>query len=799
MRDRLTRWLPPALATGAWLILYGPLLDLSKLPLLRDLQVFHLPLRTEFARQLHEGLLPVWNATINGGQPILSNPNYAAFYPLTWALAWIPQHSALNLLLFVHALWAFWGAYRLVRRFGGSVGPASLAALAFSTSPLLGIYDTVTIFCSWTWFPWILGWAADAMRLTDAPDRRNTTHGWRRSGVLAALGFALQLFAGDPTSVILTGLAVGCLWITSGKPIRIGSWRRPALIAVLALLLAAAQLWPTAGRLGGTARASIMTEAMATQWSMPPARYVELLLPRFFGHPTDNRYGLYFGRGIGDLDLPYVPTIYVGQVVLLFALAGFLLWPIRRRWCWVLMASLSALLALGRFNPIYASIVYRIPPFNFIRYPEKFFLLTAAALVFAGALAWQKLLDYRRDGHHERADFPIAIAAVFTTLAATYWALLDLKPGWFNWLVRPHQFMAIPESTIAHHLAYLQHWALAAVGIGLTLTALLVLHRLRRVPEGLLVTLTLLLAVIDVVAPAATLMKRSPVGPLLQPPPVLDGVSPRAGRIYTGNLPSSRVPYISRNRQNVIAGRLTIEQAYPYTATLWGYAYALNPDFDFMLTRWGRNVLGAFTSLWTSRTRMATYKFLGAWNVGTVILPTPPQRSLEEQREGEVPPIATAERNQFQLPRFRFVPKVTFHSTIDAALQASRGEYYEFPVSEHWIGDAPDDWPETLAARTEAGLEEVHDLPGRIDVHYEARHTTAFVAAMTYHEDWTARVDGARVTTYPTETGQIGILLPAGEHTLTLKFWEPAVTRGAVTTLFGLLLAAMLWIRSGRH
>jgi len=799
VRRRVVRRLPLLLAVGAFAWLYGPLLDVAQFPVLRDMLVFHWPLRTEFARQLHAGILPVWNGTINGGQPILSNPNYAAFYPLTWLLAWIPPHAAINLLLFLQGAWAFWGAYRLVRRFGGGTGPASLAAVAFSAGPLFGIYDTVTIFSSWTWFPWILGWSAEAMGLAAATDDGNSAQRPLRFTSLAAFGFALQLFAGDPTSVILTGLAVGCLWVTSPRPHRWRSWRWPALIALLAVLIASVQLWPTLERMRGTNRTLDLTEAIATQWSMPPARYVELLLPRFYGHPTDNSYGLYFGRGIGDLDVPYVPTLYVGQILLLLAIVGFVLWPIRQRWAWLLMAGLGALFALGRFDPLYETLIYRIPPFNLVRYPEKFFLLTAAALVFAGALAWEKLLESRRQGHHARADFPIAVSAVLAVLSATYWSLLEWRPQWFDWLVRPHLFMTLAEEMIARRLEYLQHWALAAIATSVSVILLMVLHRWRRMPERALVILTLLVAILDIGIPMRSVMKRSPVDVLSQAPTVLQRVPKLSGRIYAAALPTSRIPSLSQGRYAAVLGRLQLEQCIPYGATLWGYDYALNPDFDFMLTPWGRHALGAFDHLWTTRRRVATYKVLGAWNVGTVILPTPPGRALEEQREGERPPVALAEHNRFQLPKFRLVQSVTFHDDVRSALHASDAEYYEFPSKEHWVGSVPKDWPKELAGKEEEGLLRVVDGPGRIKIAYAAKRPAAFVAAITYHPGWTARVDGHELQTYPTEIGQIGILLPPGKHTLTLRFWEPAVTWGAALTLVGLVLAGVLWWRGGRR
>ena len=43
MRDKIARHLPLALALFAWASVYGRMLDLARLPVLRDIQIFHLP------------------------------------------------------------------------------------------------------------------------------------------------------------------------------------------------------------------------------------------------------------------------------------------------------------------------------------------------------------------------------------------------------------------------------------------------------------------------------------------------------------------------------------------------------------------------------------------------------------------------------------------------------------------------------------------------------------------------------------------------------------------------------------
>ena len=85
----MRRWtiaIGPALLGAGWLLcLLGPLLSPGRALANRDIAVFHLPLRASF-RDLAAFGPPVWNPWLHGGQPILSNPSYGAFYPPSWLI-----------------------------------------------------------------------------------------------------------------------------------------------------------------------------------------------------------------------------------------------------------------------------------------------------------------------------------------------------------------------------------------------------------------------------------------------------------------------------------------------------------------------------------------------------------------------------------------------------------------------------------------------------------------------------------------------------------------------------------------
>ncbi len=94
---RVWGWLSgrePWLVGAAWIgLLFAPLLGTERVLATRDAVNFHLPIRAALAR-LAEGGVLTWNPWWSGGQPLLSNPNYQAFYPTGWLAFWCSPERA---------------------------------------------------------------------------------------------------------------------------------------------------------------------------------------------------------------------------------------------------------------------------------------------------------------------------------------------------------------------------------------------------------------------------------------------------------------------------------------------------------------------------------------------------------------------------------------------------------------------------------------------------------------------------------------------------------------------------------
>jgi len=232
----------------------------------------------------------------------------------------------------------------------------------------------------------------------------------------------------------------------------------------------------------------------------------------------------------------------------------------------------------------------------------------------------------------------------------------------------------------------------------------------------------------------------------------------------------------------------------PYSGLLWHLPYAFEPDFELMLTRWGTKAEDVLRG--EKPDSQSLYRYLGAWNVGTFLL----HKSVEEQAAALTDPAALPlDRiaNPYVLPRFRFMPEVTFHPDYGAALAAARTAAWRIARNDHWVqAGAP---TRTVRHTQPPQVSEFADEAKRIELRYQAGEGALFVAAMTYDKGWQGFLDGRPLPTYPTAACQLGVALPPGEHRLVLKFREPLAAPGAAVSLLALAAAIVALLAPGRR
>src|SRR5437588_5256826 len=106
---------------GAWLFWAAPLVFLSpalffgRAFFLRDTGLYFLPHKALVREALLHGRLPQWTAGEYAGMPLLADPNFNVFHPLTWVTLPLPWPYGYWVQLLLCSVIAAYGARALAR------------------------------------------------------------------------------------------------------------------------------------------------------------------------------------------------------------------------------------------------------------------------------------------------------------------------------------------------------------------------------------------------------------------------------------------------------------------------------------------------------------------------------------------------------------------------------------------------------------------------------------------------------------------------------------------------------------
>jgi hypothetical protein len=345
----------------------------------RDVSRFFVPNFTILHDAIRSGALPFWNARYNGGQPFAANPAYAALYPPQWLF------SNLQLEIVAHYLLAAIGMYVFLRSLRLRPLASLFGALSFSFGGmLLSLSNLVNVLFGVAWFPW----------LAFAARRRNLP--------LAGLFLGIILIIGDQALILQAG------FLLIAAAIRRREWKPAMLIIVAALAVGSAQIIPALDHQRDSGRAAALPYSIATQWTLPPARLLELAFPSLFGSFRDWTFYWAGKRFYEPQAVPWVFSFYSGMLVFVLACAGFM----GRIRGWAFTAAVVTISTLVSIFPVLYWIGLRS-----IRYPEKFFIAGVFTLIVFASIAADRLLeDERLRQMAMRTALVVAIAAVGSLL-----------------------------------------------------------------------------------------------------------------------------------------------------------------------------------------------------------------------------------------------------------------------------------------------------------------------------------------------------------------------------------------------
>lgn len=750
----------------------------------RDLHAYYLPAKALLVRLVRETRgLPEWNPYFASGQPFAANPEHELYHPMTALLFVLPFRWAFRMQVILPVLGAGAAMYFLLRTLRRSRNAAGLGALLWAFGGYtLSTVNLLPILFAVAALPAVLAFAVRAFR----------TGRLRDAGGLA-LSFGLECLAGEPSTLLMTAPLVVAALASAAKPLRDAARPRRLVLpfAGLALgaLIGAGTLLPGMLLMRKTIRAGGLSAFEANTWSMPAARLSELLYPwglgrgeaaptQFWGAP------LYPGR-----DSPFLYSLYPGGLATLLAGAALgTAWRAKRRGllAWPLVSLGGVALALGAHTPVWPAARTFVPLLGSIRFPEKFALVPAFALVVLAAFGLDAVLAGRR---RAATRLLVALGAAAAVVAVGVLLLRGLAlhgdPADWSRLGLSTKALRLAGTRLGLDLA---SW----LGTAAAYAGALLLLRLRRSTGA---AALLAVSAFDLVTSGRPLAATAPAP--TEPPALFEAWLER-------RRPEDALAPVFHIAGWYFDFEIGAGSERPPRPALWGIPTTFELDFDLTELRWSSRARDAFMSLVSSdrATALQVLRRRGVSAIvafrddasgdGNLVMPTDPSgavaaiRPLDGGRPFAFSPDTVA----------RFDGEKRWASRV-AELGASAARAVLLDASRTPPGAVPTPIPERFS---KGAVGVLRREPTRIELDVDAPgpHPTLVALNQTWDEHWTAASGGRALAIFRTDIALSALLVPPGRHRVVLTYADPWVRRGLALSLLG-ALAALAAVAFGRR
>jgi Bacterial membrane protein YfhO len=726
-------------------------------PALIDLPDFFWPMKAYTAARWAAGSVPLWNPLSGCGEPWLAQLQTGVFYPgdLAFFLPW--PHGPLAAIL-LHLVVASVGMAAWLDDLGAS-RPAALAGAAvfIGAGAFLSLVPVFNNFCTAAYLPWLFRGARRAAR------------GGSVAGF--AIAAALAFLAGEPGLAFGGALAAGLMGIAirrdSPSPPRIGDRAGRALGKVAAGGLLAAGLvavvaFPFGELLVRSGRIASATREEALARAVGPSDVVDLVLPS----SREATRRAIPGRG------GYLLTLSLGPLAFVLAAGSGAGLSRRPR----LLAGLAGIGLLGLLLSLggpgfLAGVLHQSGLFAGIRFPARwfvFFHFAFSVAVAAGMEGWlTRPAGADGGGPTERRARLVsgAVLVLFLASAATLLAA------------------GIRSGRASGDTAGRAILVLAAAGFGVLLLAV---YRLTGRP-GPRAAGWCLFALLAAPLPwcASDPLIAAPAGDLVSRPPVVrDLASPERGRLLTLALDPRVLTAFTAAR-----GGWTVETPRKAHAVLAGYgnlwhglATAGSPSPIESVPR------ARFLQAAASSANPAA--LFGLADVRAIVAPfevSIPGARLARQ-EGGV--------SRYDLPGGAgrmFFPAGARPATDDETWAALARPGFT-PDAVAFVANGGGSVSGALPpARGETGYSVaslVRDLPELTEISTTSSAPGVLVVTRTYDPGWEASVDGLLAALLRVDLAFSGVVVPKGEHRVTLAYRPLSYRVGMIVSLASLVVLA---------
>jgi hypothetical protein len=362
-----------------------------------DLGWFHLPMRAFYAQQLARGESFDWCPDMFCGFYLTGEGQVGSYHPLHWLLyRTLPLPIPFDLECWLSYPFMLLGMYLFLRRWqlrreGAAFGALAFTFGSFNLLHLIHVNGVAIV----AHLPWLL-LAIDIMLRTSnsEPGEKTSLQKKRLAFCAVALLTGSQLLLGYPQYVFFSFIVeAGYVLIlnrmtNAASTTAVRGFIGWGLAVALGGLLGGVQLVPTLDALQHSVRQSSATQNFATQGSLPPLNWMQLVTPYLFAT-----------RVVGGITHEF--ALYLGAAPFVLAV-----WWIchRKRYpqyralsvAAMTTAALALFWTIGDFGPL-GWLQEHLPLVNKFRLPSRAIVVFQLAMATLAALGFSALLGIVRD------------------------------------------------------------------------------------------------------------------------------------------------------------------------------------------------------------------------------------------------------------------------------------------------------------------------------------------------------------------------------------------------------------------
>ncbi|HEY3055686.1 MAG TPA: hypothetical protein VGK31_07125 [Thermoanaerobaculia bacterium] len=748
---------------------------------MRDLTRYYYPTKQILREIVLGGEFPYWNRYFSAGQPIAANPEHEVFYPLTWLILLPSYNLGYRLHILIHIYIGLLGMYALLRSMELRPVAAVFGAMAFGLGGVYLSYVNLLpiLFCA-AWLP-----------LTCLFVRRFLLYRRARDFALASLFLGLEFLVAEPTTVIQTGLLIGMYalyrsWNSAHRVITsIVNVLWIAAISIAAFLVGCAQMLPALDHVADSARSRPFEFSLVEAWSMPWAKFAEVIYPNILGHISVKNVMWYYGGGLySGMGSPFLFNIYCGLAVTALAIAGAFMRPRGGRFV-LLIVVVSVVLALGGNTPV-LKLLYDAHIATTIRYPEKFILMAMFAAIIFAAQTLQRALDGDAPARDTAAGFTLAATVVAAIIGAISFTHMYSKIFMKVW--------GLTAGGAANYMIRLSQidWSVAAVRGALLTALLLTIFTRRRV---LWLVLALLFVCADLGVVCWELNPRMPRRFFTEPPELASKLPPNRAdyRLFHeadwyGQEEVAR-QYFSTGDAVYWVVRNGL---FPMTPVGWKVHTVLERDYDKTALLPTVDLVASIWDVKRSGREDWYQPFMAMSNAWYRAI----YRTFEEEKKRvggnfkKAKPVGFIDEGHN--PRYYFADQlVRISDRHDFVKKLSTSSYSRRAA---FVGV-----PTFVPAK--GVIRSVRETANDTFLDVESFGRGFLVMSITPHKYWRMTLDGRPIDPVITNIGYQGAVIPSGRHRIAMRYRNTLVQRGAIVSMItaGTLLLVAVFARSPRE